>query len=422
MSASRRSVKPASAGVCASRRADFRQSPPMARPARPSASAVRDVLMMATPAKNADLRWFGGFHASDPFPAFSVGRRRIGLLPGMEVGRAKDESAFDEVLNLTAIIADLRKTNPKAGVADAIVCAALERGVQRFRVPADFPVGLFQRLRELGLELRAVGAQQNERGAPELFPGRQVKSKAELAGIRAGNDAAAAGFRAVERILAESVPGKKGILWWQGKTLTAETLKEEAQVAILRKGALCDIGLIIAPGDQAVDCHCSGSGPVRANELIVCDIYPRHIASHHYGDMTRTYLKGKASARQRKLVLAVLEAQRRAIKAIKAGVTGAKVHTVVQEYFKSQSYRTGLEKGVYVGFFHGTGHGLGYDIHEDPALSTRNPLPLVVGNAVTVEPGLYYPGIGGCRFEDCVVVTKKGAEFLSAHPYNWEIA
>lgn len=394
----------------------------MARTARPSALAVRDVLMMATPSKNADLRWFGGFHASDPFPAFSAKGRRIGLLPGMEVGRAKAESAFDEVLNLTATITDLRKTNPKAGVADAIVFAALQLGIHRFRVPADFPVGLYERLRQLGLELHPVGPQLNERGLPELFPARQVKSKAELAGIRAGNAAAVAGFKAVEKVLAESKADKKGVLQWQGQTLTAEILKEEAQVAILRQGGLCDIGLIIAPGDQAVDCHCSGSGPVRANELLVCDIYPRHIASHHYGDMTRTYLKGKANAKQRKMVHAVLESQRRAIKAIRAGVTGAKVHTVVQDYFKSLGYKTGLVKGIYVGFFHGTGHGLGYDIHEEPALSIRNPHPLIVGNAVTVEPGLYYPGLGGCRFEDCVVVTKKGCELLSTHPYNWEIA
>ena len=378
--------------------------------------------MMATPSKNADLRWFGGFHASDPFPAFSAAGRKIGLLPGMEVGRAKEESAFDEVLNMAEIFKDLRQTNPKAGLADVIAFAALQHGVHRFRVPADFPVGLCERLRELGLELHPVGAQHNERGSPELFPGRQIKSRAELAGIRAGNVAAVAGFKAVEKILAESKADKKGLLQWGGRLLTAEILKEEAQVAILRAGGLCDIGLIIAPGDQAVDCHCSGSGPVRANELIVCDIYPRHIASHHYGDMTRTYLKGKANAKQRKMVHAVLEGQRRAIKAIRAGVTGAKVHTVVVDYFKSLRYKTGLVKDVYVGFFHGTGHGLGYDIHEDPSLSLRHPLPLVVGNAVTVEPGLYYPGIGGCRFEDCVVVTKKGCEMLSSHPYHWEIA
>ena len=83
---------------------------------------------------------------------------------------------------------------------------------------------------------------------------------------------------------------------------------------------------------------------------------------------------------------------------------------------------TGLVDGVYTGFFHGTGHGLGFDIHEEPALSVRNAKPLVIGNAVTVEPGLYYPGVGGCRMEDCVVVTKRGCELLSHHPYNWEIA
>lgn len=127
----------------------------------------------------------------------------------MEVGRAKDESAFDEILNLSATITDLRKTNPKAGVADAIVFAALQQGIHRFRVPADFPVGLYERLRQLGLELHPVGAQHNERGSPELFPARQVKSKAELAGIRAGNVAAVAGFKAVEKVLAESKADKR---------------------------------------------------------------------------------------------------------------------------------------------------------------------------------------------------------------------
>ena len=378
--------------------------------------------MMATPSKNADLRWFGGLHASDPFPAFSVGRRRIGLLPGMEVGRAKDESAFDEVLNLTAIIADLRKTNPKAGVADAIVFAALERGVQRFRVPADFPVGLFQRLRELGLELHAVGAQQNERGAPELFPERQVKSKAELAGIRAGNVAAAAGFKAVEQALAEAKPDKKGKLFWKGAVLTAEVLQDEVQAAVIRAGGLCDTGLICAPGDQAVDCHCQGSGPLYAGQLLVLDIFPRDRASWNYGDMTRTYLKGKATPEQRRMVTAVKEAHGRILKALRAGKTGAEIHRIPVDYFQSLGYHTGLVKGTYVGFFHGSGHGLGYDIHEEPYLSLRNPAPLLAGNAITVEPGLYYPGIGGCRFEDCVVITAKGCELLSKHPYRWEIA
>ena len=397
----------------------------MPRPTTKKKTVTRqdDVLLMATPTKNADLRWFSGFHASDPFPAFSAQGRKVGLLPLLEVGRAKAESDLDEVLNLTEIIADLRRTNPTAAIADAIVFAALQRGVKKFRVPADFPVTLFLRLQELGLELVATGSSRDERSTPALFPQRWVKSKAELDGIRAGNRAACAGFTAVEKILAEARPDKKGRLIWKGKVLTSEILQEEVQAATVRAGALCDTGLICAPGDQAVDCHNKGTGPIHANQLIVLDIFPRDLASWHYGDMTRTYLKGKASPAQRKMVEAVKAAHGRIIKALRAGVTGAEIHRIPVDYFKSVGYETGPNKqGGYVGFFHGSGHGLGYDIHEEPFLSLRNQNPLVAGTAITVEPGLYYPGIGGCRFEDCVVITKTGCELLSKHPYNWEIA
>jgi Xaa-Pro aminopeptidase len=392
------------------------------KPAASKNSVIKDVLLMATPSKNADLRWFSGFHASDPFPAFSAKGRKIGLLPLLEVGRAKQESDFDEVLNLTEIINDLRKTNPQAGVADAIVFAAVQRGVHQFRVPGDFPAGLYLRLEELGLKLVPAGSLRDERSGPALFPERWVKSKSEIEGIKAGNRAACAGFSAVEKILAEAKADKKGKLHWKGETLTAEILQDEVQAAVIRAGGLCDTGLICAPGDQAVDCHCAGSGPIYQGQLLVLDIFPRDRASWNYGDMTRTYLKGKATPEQRKMVLAVKEAHQRIIKALKAGVTGAEIHQIPVEYFKSLGYQTGLVKGTYVGFFHGTGHGLGFDIHEEPYLSHRNPGPLKVGNAITVEPGLYYPGIGGCRFEDCVLITAKGCTLLSHHPYRWEIA
>ncbi len=397
----------------------------MARSSRTSATRAvpDDVLLMATPTKNADMRWFSGFHASDPFPAFSAQGRKIGLVPLLEVGRAKAEADFFEVQNLTEIINDLRRTNPTAGIPDAIVFAALQQGVKKFRVAADFPATLFLRLQELGLELIPAGSRHDVRATPALFPARTVKSPAELAGIRAGNKAACAGFTAVEQALAASRPNRRGELVWKGKVLTSEILQSEVQAAVVRAGGLCDTGLICAPGDQAVDCHCKGSGPIHANELLVLDIFPRDLASWNYGDMTRTYLKGKASPAQRKMVLAVKEAHRRIIKAIRAGVTGAAIHQIPVDYFKSLGYVTGPNKdGVYVGFFHGSGHGLGYDIHEEPYFSPRNLSPLVVGNAITVEPGLYYLGLGGCRFEDCIVVTKTGCELLSKHPYRWEIA
>jgi Xaa-Pro aminopeptidase len=378
---------------------------------------VIEVLLMGTPSKNSDLLWFTGFNASDPFPAFSAHGKKIGLIPLLEVGRAEKESHLDEILNLTEIIKDLRKTNPRAGVADAIVLAALNEGIDAFRVPADFPVGLYNHLQSLGLKLVAA----SEDDATPLFRNRSIKSKKEINGIKKGNSAARAGFVRVEQVLKESAISSQKKLQWKGKNLTAEILKEEIQVAVTRAGGLLDIGLICAPGDQAIDCHSSGTGPIDANELLVVDIFPRDRESFNYGDMTRTYLKGKASPQQRKLVETVLEAQRRALKSIKAKKTGAQIHQGVVDFFNKKGYKTKKTKTGYEGFFHGTGHGLGFDIHEEPSLSSRHTRPLLAGECVTVEPGLYYLGLGGCRIEDCVLITKSGCEMLSKHPYAWEI-
>jgi len=372
---------------------------------------------MGTPSKNSDLLWFTGFNASDPFPAFSARGKRIGLIPLLEVGRAQKESHLDEILNLTEIIKDLRKNNPRAGVADAIVLAALNEGISSFRVPADFPVGLFNHLQSLGLKLIPVGENNDE----PLFHNRTIKTKKEIQGIKKGNVAACAGFLKAEEVLkdAEITPSKN--LLWRKKILTAEILKNEIQVAVTRAGGLLDIGLICAPGDQAIDCHSSGTGPIKAGQLLVVDIFPRDRESFNYGDMTRTYLKGRASLKQRKLVETVLEAQRMALKSIKANKTGAKIHQGVVDFFNKRGYKTKKTKEGYVGFFHGTGHALGFDIHEEPSLSSRNQERLQPGQCVTVEPGLYYKGVGGCRIEDCVLITKKGCELISHHPYDWEI-
>ena len=380
-----------------------------------------EVLLYAVPSKNADMRWFSDFQASDPFPAFSAKGRRIGLLPLLEVGRAKKESAFDEVLNLTEIINDLRRTNPNAGIADAIVFAALREGIKDFRVSSDFQVGLFLRLKELGINVISVGSAQDERSASPLFVNRWIKTAKEIEGIKAGNRAACAGFKTVEKILKEAKADKKGKLFWRKKILTAQVLHAEVQIAVTAAGGQLDAGMICAPGDQAVDCHSEGTGPIHAGQLIVVDIFPRDRASSNYGDMTRTYLKGRATPTQRRMVQSVRKAQQLALKTIRAGVTGAEVHKQVSDYLSSLGYKTEKVGDQYVGFFHGTGHGLGFDLHEEPYLSLRFPRPLQVGQCVTVEPGLYYPGLGGCRIEDCVVVTPTGCKLLSRHPYRWEI-
>jgi Xaa-Pro aminopeptidase len=377
-----------------------------------------EVLLMGTPSKSSDLLWFTGFNASDPFPAFSAHGKKIGLIPLLEVGRAKKESHLDEILNLNEVIKDLKKTNPHAGVADAIVLAALNEGVDSFHVPADFPVGLYNQLQSLGLKLIPV----EDITEINLFRHRSIKTQKEINGIMKGNVAASAGFSRVEEVLKESEIGSAHKLLWRKKLLTAEILKDEIQVAVTRAGGLLDIGLICAPGDQAIDCHSSGTGPILANQLLVVDIFPRDRESFNYGDMTRTYLKGKASSKQRRLVETVIEAQKRALKLIKANKKGAQIHNAVVNFFEKKGYKTRKTAKGYEGFFHGTGHGLGFDIHEEPSLSFRHKTPLLPGQCVTVEPGLYYPGIGGCRIEDCVLITSTGYKMLSQHAYDWEIS
>ncbi|HLS28317.1 MAG TPA: M24 family metallopeptidase, partial [Opitutales bacterium] len=141
----------------------------------------------------------------------------------------------------------------------------------------------------------------------------------------------------------------------------------------------------------------------------------------YHGDMTRTFLKGKASDQQKKLVATVLAAEQKALKEVKAGTTGAAIHDGVVQYFKEAGYETRISGGDPEGFFHGTGHGLGLEVHEAPRLSVNGPV-LDAGHVVTVEPGLYYRGIGGARIEDVVWVRDDGAEMLSEYHYRWEIS
>jgi Xaa-Pro aminopeptidase len=163
-----------------------------------------------------------------------------------------------------------------------------------------------------------------------------------------------------------------------------------------------------------------GSGPLRAGETIIIDVFPRDLRTKYWGDMTRTVVKGRATDEVRRLHAAVREAHAAGVAAIAPGVTGDEVHRRVQAVFERSGFPTELRGGDWVGFFHGTGHGVGLDIHEPPRLSKNGPV-LAEGMVITVEPGLYYPGVGGCRLEDLVVVTETGCRNLNRAPYDLEV-
>ncbi len=285
-----------------------------------------------------------------------------------------------------------------------------DHGQTKFTVPSDFPAGVYEQLFELGLDLVVAD------GA--LFPARELKTPAEAAAIREGNRCSALGFAAAERILrASKVAGRK--LLYQGKPLTSERLKFAIEVACLEAGAVSS-NTIVAGGDQACDPHERGSGPLRPHELIIVDIFPRVTRTGFHGDMTRTFLRGRASDAQRKLVAAVRAAQLIALRKIRAGVNGRDVHRAVTDVFVENGFETKHSAKGSVGFFHGTGHGLGLAVHEPPRMGGSVDYTLKKHSVVTVEPGLYYPGLGGCRIEDVVQVTAAAPKMLSRYHYRWE--
>jgi Xaa-Pro aminopeptidase len=176
----------------------------------------------------------------------------------------------------------------------------------------------------------------------------------------------------------------------------------------------------VACGEEGCDPHNQGSGPLAPDQPIIIDVFPRDTRSRYFADITRTVVKGRASAQVRRMYEAVAAGQAAALADIRDGVAADMVHRKVQATLEGFGFRTGEENGRMQGFFHGTGHGLGLEIHELPRVS-KLPVALRSGHVVTVEPGLYYPGHGGVRIEDVVVVTGTGCRNLTTYPKTLEV-
>src|SRR2546421_3991865 len=222
--------------------------------------------------------------------------------------------------------------------------------------------------------------------------------------------------RAID-VLSASKPVARKKLSCSGRTLTSEILRAEIDSAILRAGGL-PANTIVAGGDQACNPHERGFGPLKANSLIILDIFPRDAKTGYFGDMTRTVVRGRASEEQRRLWETVRAGQELAWKKMKPGVDGLKLHNEVKQFFTDRGFPTEVRNGRQVGFFHGTGHGLGLEIHEFPRFQKTVFKP---GQVITVEPGLYYPGLGGVRIEDVAVVTRTANRLLSRFQKRLEI-
>jgi Xaa-Pro aminopeptidase len=374
-------------------------------------SRARDVLLYAASELDADILYPTRFFAPDPFLFVQKGRRRILVMSDLELDRARQQASVDRVLAWSkyqkAIEAARRKASP-AAVIEAVV---RELGLRRVEVPSRFPLGLAEELRRRGLRLKI-------RRDP-FWPEREVKRREEIRAIVEALRAAEAGLEAGIAALRTCRIGRDGWLRRAGRRFTAEELRAAVNTRIMAEGCV-PAHTICAPGDQAVDPHEEGRGPIRAHTPVVMDIFPRSERSGYFGDLTRTVVRGRASERLKEVYALVHEGVRLGHRRVRPGADGMAIHKAIQELFESRGYRTGEQDGRMQGFFHGTGHGLGLEIHEAPSIGKR-PSTLRAGHVVTVEPGLYYLGLGGVRIEDVALVTATGSRNLTRVPKRLEI-
>src|SRR5688500_7094318 len=265
-------------------------------------SVPNGLLFYADSYRFPDVYQLTRFLAPDPFIALEDGQERILVMSALEQGRAEKDSRATSVRNLDEFgYRDLAKKGlPVDEINASVIQRILEgRKTKSVDVPRYFPLGLADQLRARGVELVV---------STDLESRRRTKRPDEIEGIeaaqRATEEAWAEGVEAIRR----SKVRDDRVLTLDGDVFTAERLRAIVERGLLDRGCRVPEGTIVAPGKQAADPHEDGSGPLRAHEAIVMDIYPQH-SSRYYADMTRTVSKGEPPAEIVKMYEIVKRAQ-----------------------------------------------------------------------------------------------------------------
>jgi Xaa-Pro aminopeptidase len=270
-------------------------------------------------------------------------------------------------------------------------------------VSPDFPIGIADSLKRAKIKL--------EIAKTSLCPKREIKNEGEIKAVQMSQRAAVAGMKAAIQQISESKISSSGKLM-QGKiALTSERVRATICHTMLDHDCMAQ-ETIVAGGPLSADPHERGEGPLFAGQPIVIDIFPRSGKTGYWGDITRTVCRGPASAELKKQYNAVKAAQAAQLKAVKAGMGADTIHQIGVDLMESRGFKTETIDNVPQGFIHGTGHGVGLEIHEAPRVSSANDKKLRAGHIITIEPGLYYPEIGGVRIEDTIAVTQDGYKML----------
>ena len=359
------------------------------------------------PAINRTLYHRIRFRVGDPAALIETEAGSTLILRDLEMDRARKKARVNQV----RCPADLAPAEGLSGDRETATAQALAEFLSRegiLEVEADrsFPLIFAHELQRRGINLRynpALGIRE-----------RRAKDAQEVEWLRKAQKVAAkVVLQACQRVARAEVSAE-GILQDAGGPLTSERLQTWIDLWLLEEGFSNPGGSIVAGGPQAADCHFSGAGPLRTGQPVIIDVFPCDKITFYNGDCTRTVVHGEIPDKVNAMHEAVVAAQQSAAAAVKPGVSGESVHQAAVQTIRQHGFRA--ERGALTGqiptMTHGTGHGIGLEVHEPPLLDFQGPA-LIAGDALTIEPGLYSNAIGGVRVEDLVVVTTEGCENLA---------
>ncbi len=372
----------------------------------------KTILLIADSERDSNMYYATGFLAPDPFVYIQNNGKGTIIINDLELDRARSQSKADKVLSLSKCERIARKKGSRfTGFIGVVIAVLKELKIKSLLVPANFSVEYADLLRKKGFDLEV------KKGA--FFSSREIKDEEETEYIvKALRETEKALEKGIDCIRKSNV--KNDFLYSKRNCLiTSESIRSIINVELMKRG-LTAKHTIVSCGEQSCEPHNVGSGPLMANKSIVFDVFPKDEQTGYYADISRTIVKGKAPRTLKKMYKAVESAQELVFTSAGNGARSDAIHRNVMKHLTSLGFKTGKSKGRMQGFFHGTGHGVGLDVHEPPRIS-KVKCTLRTGNIVTVEPGLYYPGVGGVRLEDMILITDDGCTNLTKSPKIFEV-
>ena len=338
--------------------------------------------------------------------------RSVLLVRDIEMGLARKHARADEV----GCAADYEPEGGLSGDRDTALAQAgaecLRRnGIDRVRTDGSLPMIFTAHLRDTGIEVEYD---------PQLAVlDRRTKSEEELAHLRRAQSVTEEAMEFACQTVCAATADAEGVLHDHETTLTSELMRQRITSFLIGKNFSNHHDSIVVTVPHVADCHHHGTGPLQAGLPVIIDIFPRDNETGYWGDCTRTAVNGEPSPELVRMHAAVVKAKDEAIAALRVGTTGDAVHQATIASITGSGYVMGLPPADaddgFISMRHGTGHGIGLDVHE-PILLSAGGGEIMANEVFTVEPGLYSARFGGVRVEDMVVVTTAGPKNLNCLP------